>query len=208
MKYRYIAVEGNIGSGKTLLATRLAQQYNAEIILEEFAENPFLAKFYEDANRYAFSLELSFLADRYNQLKEKLANGNLFHDYVVSDYIFDKSKIFAHINLNEDEYTLFQRMSDMLTLNLPKPDLLIYLHAPVSLLQNNITKRGREYEQNIDDSYLEKIQSGYDDFLKHPSQSLLRIDMQRTDFNDDTHFRNLIELLESGTIESKPLSFH
>lgn len=208
MKYRYVAIEGNIGSGKTTLANKLAKHFHAELILEQFADNPFLAKFYRDAERYSFPLEVSFLADRYSQLKKSLGTGNLFQDYMVADYIFQKSKIFAHINLNEDEYALFQRMADMLKINLPKPDLLIFLHTPIEMLQTNIINRGREYEMNIENDYLQKIQKGYDDFLKYENQLTLNIDMQKTDFTNDNHFMHLIEILESGIIESESLFFH
>lgn len=196
MKYRYIAVEGNIGSGKTTLAGKLAMHYGTQPVLEEFADNPFLPKFYKDARRYAFPLELSFLADRYNQLKEVLQAGMLFENILVSDYVFAKSKIFAHINLSEEEYQLFQRMADIITLNLPKPDLLIFLHCPIDQLKKNIARRGRSYEQDIATGYLEKVQAGYERYLKYDDVKTLHVDMQKVDFNIEAHFLRLIDLLE------------
>lgn len=198
MKYRYIAVEGNIGSGKTTLASKLAVYYQAQLVLEEFADNPFLPKFYKDAKRYAFPLELSFLADRYNQLKAVFQSGVLFQDIVVADYLFAKSKIFAHINLSEDEYQLFQRMADIITLNLVRPDLLIFLHCSIEKLQENIVKRGRSYEQDIPAQYLEKVQVGYEQYLKYDDVKILHVDMQKVDFNIEAHFLRLINLLEGG----------
>src|SRR5579883_2887812 len=152
--YRYIAIEGNIGAGKSSLANLLAKHFNARLILEEFADNTFLPKFYQDAERYAFPLELSFLADRYKQLKQISLSQDLFDQKIVSDYLFTKSKLFARINLNEAEYELFQKVFDIINPNLPNPDLLIYLNAPVSRLQQQIQKRGRAYEQNISKEYL------------------------------------------------------
>lgn len=207
MNFRYIAVEGNIGSGKTTLAERLAAYYRAQLILEAFAENPFLAKFYKDAKRYAFPLELSFLADRYHQLKEVLA-GNLFHQCVISDYIFEKSKIFACINLSEDEFNLFQKMSDIMTLSLPKPELLIFLHTATDRLQANIKKRGRSYEQSISSEYLERVTAGYDNFMKYAGLKVLHVDMRHYDITTDVHFQLIIDTLETGKATSTGIFFN
>jgi deoxyadenosine/deoxycytidine kinase len=195
--YRYIAIEGNIGAGKSTLATLLAQHYDARLILEQFADNNFLPKFYQDAERYAFPLELSFLADRYKQLKQLLLNQDLFQQKIVSDYIFTKSKLFARVNLKEEEYELFQKLFDIVDMHLPPPDLLIYLHAPVPSLQNNIRKRGRNYEQNISNEYLHNVQEVYNQYLKREINKTLTIDMTNVDFIDKPHhFTQLIEFIE------------
>ena len=195
--YRYIAIEGNIGAGKSTLATLLAQHYDARLILESFADNNFLPKFYQDAERYAFPLELSFLADRYKQLKQLLLNQDLFNQKIVSDYIFTKSKLFGRVNLKEEEYDLFQKLFDIVDMHLPPPDLLIYLHAPIPSLQNNIKKRGRSYEQNISSEYLHNVQEVYNQYLKREIHKTLTIDMTNVDFIDKPHhFTQLIEFIE------------
>ena len=147
LRYDYIVIEGNIGTGKTSLATRLAEEHRAKLILERFADNPFLPKFYENPLRFAFPLELSFLADRYQQLQDELSKPDLFRQQIVADYMLSKSLIFAGITLKENEYDLYQRLFHIIHPHLPKPDLLVYLHKDVALLQRNIVKRGREYEQ-------------------------------------------------------------
>lgn len=197
MNYRYIAVEGNIGSGKTTLAQKLAAHYNAQLILEEFQNNPFLEKFYKEPARYAFPLELSFLADRYQQLKTVLPQQDLFADTIISDYIFPKTKIFAKNNLDESEYELFSRMADILRIELQKPDLLIYLECSVPKLQQNIKARGRAFEQEIEDSYLQKLDSGYQTFLKTEQMRLLRVDVNHADLREEQPFQKLIRVLES-----------
>lgn len=196
MAYRYIAIEGNIGAGKTTLAHLLAQHYNARLILEEFADNNFLPKFYADPERYAFPLELSFLADRFKQLKD-LNTGDLFEQHIVSDYVFPKSKLFARINLKDEEYDLFQRLFGIIDPNLAAPDLLIYLHAPIGRLQQNIQQRGRSYEQSIPDEYLEKVQGVYQQFLKQEWCKTIVIDITTVDFmNNPAHFAALISFME------------
>ncbi|XZF14409.1 deoxynucleoside kinase [Chitinophagaceae bacterium MMS25-I14] len=197
MPYRYIAIEGNIGSGKTTLATMLAKHYNARLIPEEFADNNFLPKFYAEPDRYAFPLELSFLADRYKQLKTQLVTQDLFQEKIISDYIFIKSKLFARINLKSDEYELFQKLFDIIDLQLPAPDLLIYLHAPIEKLQQNIARRGRSYEQSIPDQYLEQVQDVYNKFIKLEQGKTLIIDTSEADFiAHPEHFGQLVEFLE------------
>ncbi len=195
--YRYIAIEGNIGAGKSTLATMLAKHYDARLVLEEFADNNFLPKFYEDPTRYAFPLELSFLADRYKQLKQLLINQDLFQQKIVSDYIFTKSKLFARVNLKEEEYELFQKLFDIIDLHLPPPDLLIYLHAPVPGLQHNIRKRGRDYEQQIPNEYLHNVQEVYSQYLKQEIHKTLIIDMAEVDFIENPHhFTQLVDFIE------------
>lgn len=198
MQYRFIAIEGNIGAGKSTLANLLAQHYNAQLILEEFADNNFLPKFYKERERYAFPLELSFLADRYKQLKKQLLQQELFHETIIADYIFLKSKLFARLNLPDDEYELFQNLYEIADNNLPQPDLLIYLHCPVYKLQQNIKTRARDYEQNIPDNYLEGIQQIYEEYLKMKFQKTLYIDVSKTDFiHNQSHITQLVSFLES-----------
>ncbi|RYD55696.1 MAG: deoxynucleoside kinase [Sphingobacteriales bacterium] len=197
MSHRYIAVEGNIGSGKSTLANLLASHYEAKLILEQFADNNFLPKFYREPERYAFPLELSFLADRYKQLKELLINQDIFQQKIVSDYTFIKCKLFARVNLKDDEYDLFQKFFDIIDLHLPAPDLMIYLHAPISKLQGNIQKRGRSFEQAIPDTYLENVQQVYQQYLKQEIQKTLIIDTTNVDFvNTPAQFNQLIAFLD------------
>ena len=183
MRYNYIAIEGNIGAGKTTLATKIAEQYNGKPILERFEDNPFLAKFYENQEKYAFPLELSFLAERYQQLKRELASQELFTAFTISDYFLNKSLIFARKTLNDDEYQLFITLFNIMNANLPRPDLLVHLFVSTPRLQSNIRKRGREYEQRIPDEYLEKIQESYLDYLKQqPQLRILLLDINALDF--------------------------
>lgn len=181
--YNFIAIEGNIGAGKTSLATRISQQFNAKLILEQFEDNAFLPKFYENPSKYAFPLELSFLASRYQQLKDQLPAQDLFKSFTVADYFIHKSFIFAGKNLDGDEFSLYSRLFKIIEASLPKPDLLVYLYLSVDHLKSNIIKRGRPYEQNIDFEYLEKIQSGYLEFLRQQQQMrTLIIDTNNIDF--------------------------
>jgi len=166
MEYNYIVIEGNIGAGKTSLVKKIAADINAGMILERFAENPFLPKFYEDKERFSFPVELSFLADRYQQLKEELSNRQLFSSLLIADYYFSKSLIFARNTLKDDEYNLYRQLYDIIHQHLPIPDLYVYLHVPIEKLMRNIKNRGREYEQNIEESYLLQIQNGYFDYIK------------------------------------------
>lgn len=181
--YKYIVIEGNIGSGKTSLTKRMSQELDAKIVLEEFSENPFLPKFYKDQKRYAFPLELSFLAERYHQLKEELNSYDLFKKTIVSDYYFSKSLLFAKITLPEDEFELYQRLFNIIYSSLPKPDLYIFLYTDIERLQSNIQQRGRSYEQDIKPDYLEKIRSEYVNFLnKQKDFPVLLIDNSSIDF--------------------------
>jgi len=182
-RFNYIAFEGNIGAGKTTLATKIAEDFNAKTVLERFADNPFLPKFYEDQNRYAFPLEMSFLADRYKQLSDDLAQFDLFKDFIVADYHIFKSLIFAKITLAEDEYRLYRSLFDIVYREMPKPDLYIYLYQNSDRLLENIKKRGRDYEQKIPASYLDKINSGYLDYIKSQTDlNVLIIDVSDRDF--------------------------
>ncbi len=198
MKYNYIAVEGNIGAGKTSLATRIAEKYNGKLILEQFEENPFLAKFYQDQEKYAFPLELSFLADRYQQLKLELSQQDLFTDFTISDYFLNKSLIFARKTLHEDEYQLFMTLFNIMNANLPRPDLLVHLYVRTSRLQYNIKNRGRDYEKQIADEYLDKIQESYFNYLKQqPGLRILVIDTNAIDFVAyPSHLQMIMECIE------------
>ena len=182
-QFNYVAFEGNIGAGKTTLSTKIAEDFNAKTVLERFADNPFLPKFYKDQNRYAFPLEMSFLADRYQQLSDDLAQFDLFKDFIVADYHIFKSLIFAKITLADDEYRLYRNLFDIIYKEMPKPDLYIYLYQNSERLLQNIKKRGRSYEQEIPADYLEKINSGYLDYIKSQTElNVLIIDVSDRDF--------------------------
>lgn len=201
MKYNYIAIEGTIGAGKTTLANKIAHDFNGKLILEEFEadKNPFLPKFYKEPDKYSFQLEMTFLALRYQQLKDKLGALDLFHDFIISDYYVAKSLIFSRNNLQEDEYQLFSRFFNIIFSDMPKPELLVYLYSDVSKLQRNIRKRGRSYEQEISDSYLENIQQGYFDFLRQQQDNMriLIIDTSRLDFvANERDYQGIIEAID------------
>ncbi|MFC0779441.1 2-amino-4-hydroxy-6-hydroxymethyldihydropteridine diphosphokinase [Flavobacterium sp. HJSW_4] len=182
-QFNYVAFEGNIGAGKTTLVHKIAEDFNGKTVLERFADNPFLPKFYKDQNRYAFPLEMSFLADRYQQLADDLAQFDLFKDFIVADYHIFKSLIFAKITLAEDEYRLYRNLFDIIYKEMPKPDLYIYLYQNTERLLQNIKKRGRIYEQNIESAYLEKINNGYLEYIKSQTDlNVLIIDVSNRDF--------------------------
>ena len=199
LKYDYIVVEGNIGTGKTSLASRLAEDHNAKLVLERFADNPFLPLFYEQPQRYAFPLELSFLADRYQQLNDELSPRELFHQQTISDYLLSKSLIFANITLKNDENQLYQRLFHIINPHLPKPDILLYLHKDVKQLRKNIQSRGREYEQNISDEYLENLEKGYWEFFKQQGGfPIVVIDTNNVDFVNVEHdYNRILEILDT-----------
>ena len=194
-RFNYIAIEGNIGAGKTTLATKIAQDFNAKLVLERFADNPFLPKFYKDQNRYAFPLEMSFLADRYQQLTDDLSQFDLFKDFIVSDYHIVKSLIFAKVTLQEDEFRLYKTMFDIIHKDMPKPDLYVYLYQNTERLLANIKKRGRNYEQEIPADYLEKINRGYLDYIKTQTDlNVLIIDV--SDFDFVQHQEDYVKILK------------
>lgn len=183
MNYNYIVIEGNIGAGKTSLVNRLGEDFNARLILERYAENPFLPKFYEEPDRFSFPVELSFLADRYHQLKEELSNRTIFSSLILADYYFAKSLIFARITLKDDEYNLYRQLYDIIHQHLPVPDLFVYLHLPVEKLIANIRKRGRDYEIKIEEDYLLHLQNGYFDYLKTQTKMrIILIDCSKLDY--------------------------
>ena len=197
MKHQFITIEGNIGAGKTTLATILAKKLNARIILEEFADNPFLSKFYDNPGQYAFPLELFFMAERYKQLKEMVHTKDLFQSITVSDYLFTKCLLFAKVNLPEEEFRLYQKLFDIIHQQLVFPDVLIYLHAPVNKLQQNIKKRNRPFEQAIPDEYLFNIQETYTHFIKQHNIKTIFVDASNADFiGNEAHVDIILDALE------------
>jgi deoxyadenosine/deoxycytidine kinase len=195
--YRYIVIEGNIGAGKTSLAKRIAGTYGARLILEKFADNPFLPKFYREPVRYAFPLELSFLAERYSQLKKETGQSDMFSPFTVADFYFMKSIVFAAATLDEDEYKLYRQLFHIIYQSLPKPDLYIYLHVNTEGLLRNIKKRGRDYESTIDEAYLLKIQDSYFKwFRQNPDHTYLVIDINNIDFvNNEKDYTKILDLI-------------
>lgn len=197
MKYHFITIEGNIGVGKTTLAHLLSKRLNARLVLEQFADNPFLAKFYENPRKNAFPLELFFMAERYKQLKDLVHTKDLFQSITISDYLFTKCLLFAKVNLPEEEFVLYQRLFDIIHQQILQPDILIYLHAPVSHLQGNIRRRGRSYEQAIPDQYLFNIQQTYTSYIKQHNLRTLFVDASNADFlNNDKHVDVIIDALD------------
>jgi deoxyguanosine kinase len=197
MNYHFITIEGNIGAGKTTLAHLLSRHFNARLILEAFADNPFLASFYDNPRQYAFPLELFFMAERYKQLKELIHTTDLFQHVTVSDYLFTKCLLFAKVNLPEEEFRLYQKFYDIIDQQIPKPDILIYLHVPVKKLQENIRKRNRSYEQAIPDDYLFNLQQTYTQYMKQHGIKTLVIDAANADFlGNEKHLQVVIDALE------------
>lgn len=197
MQYEFITIEGNIGAGKTTLATELSKYYNARLVLEAFADNPFLPRFYEKPRQFAFPLELFFMAERYKQLQEMLVQKNMFQQLTISDYLFTKSLLFAKVTLAEDEFKLYQRLFDIVQQNLVHPQILIYLHAPVRKLQENIKKRQRAYEQNIQDDYLLNIQETYLQYIRLLNIPVLLVDASNADFlTNNKHLTIICEALK------------
>ena len=198
MKYHFIAIEGNIGAGKTTLAHLLSKKLNARLILEQFADNPFLPKFYENPKQYAFPLELFFMAERFKQLKDMLQTKDMFQNVTIADYLFSKCLLFAKVNLPEDEFRLYQKLFDILQQQIVFPDILIYLHSPVHKLQQNIKKRNRGYEQNISNEYLFDIQETYTSYIKHHNIKTIFIDAANADFLDnEKHLQVILDALEN-----------
>jgi deoxyguanosine kinase len=197
IRYNYVVIEGNIGAGKTTLAARIAEQFNAQLILEHFADNPFLPKFYSDPEKYSFPLELSFLASRYKQLKEELVPQNLFKSFSIADYYFMKSLVFAASTLTGDEFNLYRQIFYIIYGSLPKPDIYVYLHLRPERLLENIERRGRNYEKSITKEYLEKIQNGYFSFFKqNPENKYLVIDVNDIDFvANENHYSKVIDTI-------------
>jgi deoxyguanosine kinase len=197
IRYNYVVIEGNIGAGKTTLATRISEQFNARLILEHFADNPFLPKFYDDPDKYSFPLELSFLASRYKQLQEELVPQDLFRAFTVADYYFMKSLVFAASTLKGDEYNLYRQIFYIIYGSLPRPDMFVYLHLSPDRLLQNIERRGRNYEKSITREYLQKIQDSYFTFFKqNPDNKYLVIDIENIDFvANENHYRKVVDTI-------------
>ncbi len=198
-KYKYIVIEGSIGVGKTSLATKISKDFNAKLVLEQFAENPFLPRFYKNPDRFSFPLELSFLADRYQQLKREMINPDLFFSFIIADYYFMKSLIFAGRTLKDDEYNLYRQLFQIIYESVPKPDLYVYLQVDINKLLENIKNRGRDYEQNISAEYLNRIQKGYFEFFsQNPNLRFLIIDVNELDFvSNQTDYKRLLDTIFS-----------
>ncbi len=196
-EYRYIVIEGNIGAGKTSLARMISDTFGARLILERFADNPFLPKFYKEPGRYSFPLELSFLAERYMQLKNETGNFEFFSPFTVADFYFMKSIVFASATLEEDEFRLYRNLFQIIYQSLPKPDLYIYLHVDTPRLINNIARRGREYESTIDEKYLLKIQKSYFSwFRQNPQHTYLILDINNIDFvNNSEDYSEILKAI-------------
>ncbi len=204
MKYNFITIEGNIGAGKTTLAHLLSKKLDARLILEQFADNPFLPKFYENQQQYAFPLELFFMAERYKQLKELLQTKDMFQQVTISDYLFTKCLLFAKVNLLEEEFLLYQKLFDIINPQLVQPDLLIYLHAPVSKLKENIKKRNRSYEQSIVPEYLFSLQETYIQYIKQHNIKTLFIDASSSDFlGNENHLNAVLAALDKDYDEGQ-----
>ena len=192
----YVVIEGNIGAGKTTLARMLAERFNHRLVLEEFSDNPFLPLFYRDPERYAFPVELFFMAERHKQLEAELSNQDLFNQGTVADYLFIKTKLFARNSLNEQEFRLFSRLFRALDLSFPRPDLIVYLHRPVEALQENIRRRGRSFERDMKDSYLQSVQQVYLDYLRSVTDvPVLLVELGNENFAED---RVLFERIVAG----------
>jgi len=197
MKHNFITIEGNIGAGKTTLTHLLAKHFNARIVLEEFADNPFLPKFYENPKQYAFPVELFFMAERYKQMKEVGHTKDMFQTVTISDYLFTKCLLFAKVTLPDEEFRLYQRLFEIMEHQVSYPDVLIYLHAPIKKLQENIKKRNRAYEQNIPDDYLFKVQETYTSYIKQHNIKTIFIDSSNADFIDNPkHLQVVLDALE------------
>ncbi|HEY8404532.1 MAG TPA: deoxynucleoside kinase [Flavobacteriales bacterium] len=204
--YRYISIEGNIGAGKTSLTKKMSEEFGTKLVLEEFADNPFLPKFYNQPERYAFPVELSFLSERFSQLKRELNSADLFAPHVLSDYFIGKCQIFAKNNLNKDEYDLFLKMYEIVEGSCPKPDLLVFLYLDTESLLKNIHKRGREYELNISAEYLENIQKQYLEFIRQHQE--MRVVIINTSSLDFVNNKNDYEKIKSIILKEHPIGVH
>jgi deoxyguanosine kinase len=196
--YQFIAVEGNIGAGKTSLASIFANRYNAVLALEEFADNTFLPQFYQQPDRYAFPLELSFLAERYQQLKQRMDESREQGRTLVTDYVFEKSLLFAQVNLQGDELKLFSKFFEMMSPTLQQPDIIIYLDKTTQALSRNINKRGRSFEKEISEIYLQRVTESYHRYLEQVRNiPVLFFESDDMDFvSDHAHLKFILSQLE------------
>ncbi len=199
MNHNFISIEGNIGAGKTSLASMIARDFNAKLILEQFEDNAFLPKFYKEPDKYAFPLEMAFLASRFQQLKDQLGDRELFKTFTISDYYIIKSLIFAGKTLASDELALYNRFFQIIHSQLPKPDLFVFLFVETPKLQQNIKQRGRDYEQEIKDEYLDKIQNGYFEFMKHErDMKILLMDTNNLDFvHNNKDYQLMVDIINN-----------
>ena len=193
----FIVIEGNIGAGKTSLSKKISEQFKAKLILEQFADNPFLPKFYEDPEKYSFQLETSFMIDRYDQLKKQLQSKEIFRDFIISDYFFSKSLIFAKHTLKSDEFNLYRKIFNLIYNSIPKPDLYVYLHLPIEKLLVNIKNRGRDYEKHITYEYLEKVQNAYFSYFKEQKDfRFLVLNTEKVDFvANEVDYKTIVNLI-------------
>lgn len=197
LQHQFLIIEGNIGAGKTTLSNLLAEDFGYQLLLEEFADNPFLPHFYQNPERYAFPVELFFMTERHKQLQQELSQRDLFQEGIIADYIFFKTLLFARNNLNAEEYRLFQRLFNILNAAFPKPDLLVYLHRSVDQLMDNIRKRGRAFEQDIEAEYLQQIQQAYFEFFRSNEQlPVLIVDVEGLDFlHNPSDYDKILDLI-------------
>ena len=204
-KHKYIAIEGNIGAGKTTLSRMLAKDWDYRLVLEQFTDNPFLPLFYKNPERYAFQVELFFMTERYKQLQAQFANQDIFQQNTIADYFFLKTRLFAKKNLLDEEYRLFQSLFQTLNARFPKPDLLVYLHRPITALQTFIQQRGRPMEQQIALAYLEKVQAAYFEFFKLPPDCpILVLDIQAIDFvAQESAYQQIRQMIENAPTTHK-----
>ena len=206
MKFKFITIEGNIGAGKTTLAKSLSKALDARLILEEFANNPFLEKFYDNPNQYAFPVELFFMAERFKQLKDLVCQQDLFQNVTVSDYLFTKCLLFAKVNLPEDEFRLYQKLFDIMNQQMVQPDLLIYLHAPLTKIQENIKKRNRSYELKIKNDYLFNIQETYTHYIKQNIIKTIFVDASNADFiTNERHLDIILKAIKTEFNEKQQI---
>lgn len=195
---RFLTIEGNIGAGKTTLARMLARDNDCRLVLEEFSDNPFLPLFYQDAERYGFPVELFFMAERHKQMESELSDRELFEQCTISDYLFVKTLLFARNSLDEQEFRLFRRLFNALNGQFPEPDLIVYLHRPVAVLQDNIARRGRAYEADIKDEYLHSVQKAYFEYFRTQREvPVLILNIEQTDFTSDAQaYRQITDLIQ------------